>query len=89
MEIVVDPAEFDRLAKNFLARARSHPEREALKVSISKHRIPSYELYPDVSPSTANKAKAFTQSADGKQLEVQATLIVSGSDFDLTGFPLP
>lgn len=86
MEIVVDQAEFDRLAKRFLDRALDEQARNVLKTSIRKHKIPSYEFYPQNNPSIASTAKKFTQGADGKELEVQATLIVEGSDFDLGPF---
>jgi hypothetical protein len=71
MEIVVDQAEFDRLAKKFFREARTEREKDALKVSIRKNKIPSYEFYPQDDPSVASVVK------------VQATLIVKGSDFDL------
>lgn len=86
MEIVVDQAEFDRLAKQFLDNAPAKKDEDALKVSIRKNKIPSYEFYPQHRPSIADAAKPFTQGADGKPLEVQATLIVKGSDFDLGPF---
>jgi hypothetical protein len=86
MEIVVDQAEFDRLAKRFLTSARDEQARNALKVSIKKNKIPSYQFYPNDDPSVASAVKKFTQGADGKELEVQATLIVEGSDFDLGPF---
>lgn len=57
-----------------------------LKDSIAKHKIPSYEFYPDTSPSLASKVKQYTLGADGKELDVQATLIVQGSDFDVGPF---
>jgi hypothetical protein len=85
MEIVVDQAEFDRLAENFMDKA---PPGKAttLKASIAKKKIPSYEFYPNHDPSIASAAKSLTQGADGKTLDVQATLIVGGSDFDLGPF---
>lgn len=86
MEIVVDQTEFDRLSKQFVARAPDKRARDALQVSIRKNKIPSYEFYPRHDPSIANAVKKFTQAADGKELEVQATLIVKGSDFDLGPF---
>jgi hypothetical protein len=55
-------------------------------VSIKKNKIPSYEFYPQHDPSIASAAKKLTQAADGKTLDVQATLIVKGSDFDLGPF---
>ena len=85
MEIVVDQAEFDRLAKRFLENAPKGKE-ATLKSSIAKKKIPSYEFYPDHDPSIAGAAKKFTIGADGKPLDVQATLIVGGSDFDLGPF---
>lgn len=85
MEIVVDQAEFDRLAKRFLEEAPKGKE-ATLKASIAKKKIPSYEFYPDHDPSIASAAKKLTQGADGKPLDVQATLIVRGSDFDLGPF---
>lgn len=85
MEIVVDQAEFDRLSKRFLENAPKGKE-ATLKASIAKKKIPSYEFYPDHDPSIAGAAKKFTQGADGKPLDVQATLIVGGSDFDLGPF---
>ncbi|MBC7976388.1 MAG: hypothetical protein H7138_15565 [Myxococcales bacterium] len=85
MEIVVEQAEFDRLAKRFLEEAPKGKE-STLKVSIAKKKIPSYEFYPDHDPSIASAAKKLTQGADGKPLDVQATLIVKGSDFDLGPF---
>jgi hypothetical protein len=86
MEIVVDQAEFDRLAQQFLANATDKRAKDALKVSIKKNKIPSYEFYPQQDPSIASAVKKFTQAADGKPLDVQATLIVKGSDFDLGPF---
>jgi hypothetical protein len=85
MEIVVDQAEFDRLAKRFLADAPKGKE-ATLKVSIAKKKIPSYEFYPQQDPSIASAVKKFTHAADGKPLDIQATLIVRGSDFDLGPF---
>lgn len=85
MEIVVDQAEFDRLSKRFLENAPKGKE-ATLKSSIAKKKIPSYEFYPEHDPSIAGAAKKFTQGADGKPLDVQATLIVGGSDFDLGPF---
>ena len=46
--------------------------KNALKVSIKKNKRPSYEFYPHDDPSV-DTAKKFTQGADGKELEVQAT----------------
>ncbi|HEX3473493.1 MAG TPA: DUF4157 domain-containing protein [Kofleriaceae bacterium] len=86
IDIVVDQAEFGRLSEQFLKNARDQRARNALKVSIKKNKIPSYEFYPHDDPSVANAVKKFTQGADGKELEVQATLIVKGSDFDLGPF---
>lgn len=86
MEIVVDQTEFDRLAKLFFKNAPTKKAKDALKVSIEKHKIPSYQFYPQHDPSIADAAKPFTHGADGKPLEVQATLIVKGSDFDLGPF---
>jgi len=86
MEIVVDQAEFDRASKQFLANVPDKKARDALNVSIRKNKIPSYEFYPQDDPSVASAVKKLTQGADGKQLEVQATLIVKGSDFDLGPF---
>jgi hypothetical protein len=86
MEIVVDQAEFDRLSKQFLAAAPNKKAGDALKVSIGKNKIPSYEFFPQHNPSVASSVKKFTQGTDGKVLEVQATLIVKGSDFDLGPF---
>lgn len=86
MEIVVDQVEFDRLAKDFVKNAPNAKAAAAVKASIAKKKIPSYEFFPDDSPSVASAAKKFTQGADGKELEVQATLIVKGSEFDLGPF---
>jgi len=86
MEIVVDQAEFDRLSEEFLRAAPNKKAKDALKVSIEKNKIPSYEFYPRHNPSVASEVKKFTQGADGGELEVQATLIVKGSDFDLGPF---
>lgn len=86
MEIVVDQAEFDRLSERFLKNVPDKKAKDALQVSIKKNKIPSYEFYPDDNPSIARTVKSLTQGADGKQLEVQATLIVKGSDFDLGPF---
>ena len=86
MEIVVDQVEFDRLAKRFVDNAPTAKDAAAVKASIAKKKIPSYEFFPDDSPSVASAAKKFTQGADGKELEVQATLIVKGSDCDLGPF---
>ena len=82
MEILVDQPEFDRLGKKFL---ESSPAGDVvnLKDSIAKRKIPSYQFHPDGNPSIASKVKKFTAAADGGQLDVQATLIVQGSDFDL------
>jgi hypothetical protein len=86
MAIVVDQTEFDKLAEKFLKNARSAKEREALKISIMKKKIPSYEFYPTHDPSLASNVKNLTLGADGKPLDVQATLIAKGSDFDLGPF---
>lgn len=83
MEIVVDQAEFDLLSEEFMRAAPNKKAKDALKVSIGKNKIPSYEFYPRHNPSVASAAKKFTQGSNGKELEVQATLIVEGSDFDL------
>lgn len=81
VEILVDQAHFDELAKGFLAKAKSGiPE---LKQSIKKQKIPSYQFYPDANPSVADAVKPFTSDAAGATMDVQATLIVRGSDFDL------
>lgn len=85
MEIVVDQAEFERLGKRFLESAPKNGV-DNLKESIAKHKIPSYEFYPDTNPSLASKVKQYTLGADGKPLDVQATLIVQGSDFDVGPF---
>ena len=86
MEIVVDQAEFDRLANQFFKNAPTKQAKDKLKVSINKNKIPSYQFYPQHDPSIASAAKPFTHGADGKPLEVQATLIVKGSDFELGPF---
>ncbi len=83
MKIDVDQAEFDRLSKKFLDNAPSKKERDALAISIKKNKIPSYEFFPDHNPSIGSTVRPLTLGADGKPLEVQATLIVKGSDFDL------
>ncbi len=78
--------EADELGAKAASALRDEQARNALKTSIRKHKIPSYEFYPRHNPSVASAVKKFTQGDDAKELEVQATLIVEGSDFDLGPF---
>ncbi|HEX7839547.1 MAG TPA: polymorphic toxin type 46 domain-containing protein [Kofleriaceae bacterium] len=89
VELLVDQAEFDRLATQFTDSAPNQRMARDLQISIDKHKIPSYQFYsqsgPGHSPSIADAVKALTGTG-GKTLDVQATLIMKGSEFDTGPF---
>ena len=81
VEILVEPAEFERLANQFLGHAPPGKLKRELEVGIKKQKIPSFHFFPDVNPPIGEAVKSLTGTAG--PMEVQATLIVKGSDFDL------
>ncbi len=83
LEILVDQSEFKRLADDFLDNAPDNLASD-LKTSIDKQKIPSTQFFPSNKPSIAEAVRPLT-GVEGP-LEVQATLIVKGSDFDLGPF---
>ncbi|MDQ3366551.1 MAG: hypothetical protein M3680_14090 [Myxococcota bacterium] len=83
VEILVEAKHFEELGKRFLHQAPEGSAQKELAISIRKQKIPSYQFYPDQAPSVADTVRKFTGGPDAKTLEVQATLITRGSDFDL------
>lgn len=83
VEVLVEQAEFDRLSKKFLKDAPESAKKQ-VQISIGKQKIPSYQFFPEYKPSVADAVKSLT-GVDGP-MEVQATLIVKGSEFDLGPF---
>ena len=88
MEIVVTQAEFERLGAKFVENAPSKEAAESVAYDLAKRKIPSFKFYPDEKPSLASEVVEFTAKRGDASatLDVQATLIVQGSDFDLGPF---
>lgn len=57
-----------------------------MEIVVEQAEFDRLSFYPEHDPSIASTAKKYPLGADGKPLDVQATLIVKGSDFDLGPF---
>ena len=87
MEIRVSQAEFDRLAAEFADEASTRQRSQDLADHVRRGKIPSPYFFPHVDPPLAAEVRSLTRAEDGSgPLDVQATLIVEGSDFDLGPF---
>jgi hypothetical protein len=86
VEILVSRAEFDRLAKIYLGHVATGKLRSNLEDAIARAKIPSFFFYGAENPSVAHEVMDKLRAGSGFAMDVQATLIVKDSDFDLGPF---